>query len=172
MRHAAARIGIAVATAVFVTLVIISLGRLSDHYDGQQAAITALQDQVRSLGAEPVAGPSTTGAQGNPGRDGRDGRDGTTSVTILTVPGPTVEGPPGPQSTTPGPPGPQGEQGPPGESIMGPPGKDGADGANGQPGAPGESAFPFTFTIPGVGTVTCTSTLTPCVVTTAGSARK
>lgn len=173
VRRWVARGAVAVATAVFVVLVMTCLGRLSDHDAGQQSAIAALQDQVRSLGAEPVAGPTpTAGPSGRDGRDGKDGTDGTNTVTVITVPGPTVEGPTGPESTVPGPTGPAGPQGPQGpQGASGTPGTNGVDGANGQPGQPGLSAYPFTFTIFGQ-TFVCSSPLTPCEDTTAETARK
>lgn len=100
---------------------------------------TALEDQVRSLGEQPVVevpargpqGPQgETGAtgprgpmgpRGLPGEDGDDGIDGER--------GPAGE--PGPRGET-GPPGPAGEQGPPG-----PPGPAGPTGPRGPEGPPG-----------------------------------
>lgn len=129
---------------------------------------TALQDQVRSLGATPVvtpeqlAGPAGVagerGATGEPGPAGTPGSDG-----LPGSPGPAGEpgtaGSPGPAGSdglngqngadgNPGPAGPQGDPGP-----AGPQGDPGATGPAGEPGKPPAS---FTITDPPFGDRTCT----------------
>lgn len=110
--------------------------RLHDQLAEVEAANAALAEQVRELGAVPIAetdGSRTPtviplrGPQGIPGVTGPRGR-----------PGVTVEGPRGPA-------GPAGESitgpaGPPGDSVTGPPGKDGKDGKDGESitGPPGK----------------------------------
>lgn len=129
---------------------------------------TALQDQVRSLGAVPVvtpeqlAGPAGVagerGAQGLPGVAGPQGLPGADS----TVPGP--QGVPG-ASGSPGEPGSPGVPGAPGQDStvpgpQGPRGEPGADstvpGPQGQQGPVGPPPASFTIKDPLFGDRSCT----------------
>lgn len=134
------------ATALFLAVVTISaiaISYLLLQVDGLSRNLTATQQQVRSLGAEPVSPPApavraTPQVQPSPipgpsGINGRNGRDST-------VPGPSGQpGQPGKNGSSPpclseptqcrGTDGADGKDGTNGQD-----GKDGADGANGQPG--------------------------------------
>lgn len=97
---------------------------------------TALQDQVRSLGAVPVVTPEQlAGPAGVAGERGATGAAG-------------AQGLPGADSTVPGPQGAPGVSGSPGEpgspGVPGTPGQDGATGPQGPAGAPGADS-----TVPG-----------------------
>lgn len=152
--------------AVLVTLLgVVSLGWLLYRQDGAirslAASGTALSDQVRSLGGEPVvtdeqiAGPAgTAGLPGAPGMAGEDGANGEAGEP--GAPGaagePGAAGTPGADSTVPGPSGAAGTAGTPGapgaDGAPGQPGKDGLDGAQGPQGPPGEPPARFSFTDP------------------------
>lgn len=115
------------------------LGALARQAGDNADVAAALEQQVRSLGEQPVAtapapvgppgpigprgqvGPrGPMGPQGLPGTDGEDGtdgQDGSDGADGVGIPGPA--GPPGPPGPT-GPSGPPGPAGPPGEP--GPPG--------------------------------------------------
>ncbi len=136
--------------AVYFGVKYASLSGRSEDQDRQISALqqqasdnasvaSALEQQVRSLGEQPVAEAPAAGPQGPPGAtgprgpmgprglpgdDGDDGADGER--------GPAGErGPRG----EPGPPGPAGEEGPPGPpGPTGPPGPSGPPGPEGPPG--------------------------------------
>lgn len=133
------------AGIAMVAILAIWVQDLSAQLRDANAARDALAQQVRELGAKPVAGPpgsrgepgrSVTGPEGpsgppgprgKPGKDGKDGRNGKNGASGATVTGsPGVNGQPGPA----GPPGPQGVPGPAGPE--GPAGADGRDGKDGQ----------------------------------------
>lgn len=109
---------------------------------------TALQDQVRSLGATPVVTPEQlagpAGVAGERGATGAAGSQGPAGADS-TVPGPQGEpGQDGADSTVPGPagaPGPAGSAGEPG-----PAGPQGDPGQQGETGAPGKPPSSFTIT--------------------------
>lgn len=100
----------------------------------QEAASTALAEQVKRLGGKPVVDPpvveplpGAAGKDGSPGSPGAAGKDGA----------PGVDGKDG-QPGKPGAAGADGEDGEDGQpGPAGAPGEPGADGADGKDGAPG-----------------------------------
>jgi len=110
--------------------------RLHDQLEAVETANAALSEQVRDLGAEPIAetgdgvAPKLLPLQGPRGIPGVTGPRGPRG--IVGTPG--VDGRPGGNGKA-GAPGTAGPAGPEGEP--GPPGKDGAPGKDGQPGTNG-----------------------------------
>lgn len=130
----------ALALGGVIAWIILSIQGMTDDIQQKDADITALAQQVRSLGGKPVAGPrgqagksivgpkgdkgdpgpagpsGPPGPSGSPGEDGDDGSDGTEGAAgepgTVGATGPA--GPAGPQGE-PGPAGPQGEKGDTGE---------------------------------------------------------
>ena len=146
--------------------------------DQQQEASTALADQVRGLGEEPVVEPEALPSAGSPGADGKDGIAGKNGEPgkdgLDGKPGPPGKtGPAGAEGAAgadgsdgePGPAGPPGAKGDPGPA--GADGKDGALGAAGANGKDGRSVdsvscsgslgtFTFTYSDGTTQTVQCT----------------
>lgn len=163
LRRLVLALGAAALLVGAVTLV--ALWRAQDAVTSSEATsaalagdVAALREQVRSLGATPVApapevrvergATGDRGPAGPPGRDGRDARPASMDELVAAVSlfcGPTsCIGPQGPQ----GPAGPQGPTGPQGET--------GAAGPAGPPGEPGPAPQSFTFTAQGQRTFECT----------------
>lgn len=156
-----ARRGWAIVAAFAAGLIVSGLGtalaELPARTDRNADYASALQEQVRSLGAEPIPKDGENGSDGKDGasgRDGRDGRDGETVVVQVPTTGVQgAQGTDGTDSTTPGPAGPSGPAGPAGpEGPTGPAGRDGLNGTNGMDGLPPAQ---WTFTIPGIGEFDC-----------------
>ena len=144
--------------------IVLSIQTMAQDGKQKDADIAALSQQVRGLGATPVAGPSGSpgkagaagdrGSRGPRGSTGPAGASGKPAPTLTPSPGASgasgAPGKPGADSTVPGPPGPSstvaGPSGPPGPA--GNNGTDGKDGSNGKPPAS------WTFTYLGV-TYTC-----------------
>lgn len=133
------------------------LAGFSFIYYGQQLEerddnISALEDQVESLGEEPVIDSTPNGGdkgdqgdrgeRGPRGDTGDRGSPGKTGATGAVGP-PGAQGGAGPEGPE-GPPGDPGEEGPQGE--VGPAGPVGEAGATGPPGQDGRTPTSFTFT--------------------------
>ncbi|MFB9687717.1 hypothetical protein [Amycolatopsis plumensis] len=104
---------------------------LTARADTAEQAVGKLADQVRGLGAVPVAAPGQPGAVGATGATGQRGEPGQTPPCLLTAT--QCVGAPG-KDGQPGQPGTNGVDGQPGQ-----PGKDGANGTDGKDGADGVS---------------------------------
>lgn len=130
---------------VLVGLAVLGVAVLSfmDQKNELQRSVTALAEQVTSLGGTPVVQPpgipGPTGAAGTDGRDGRDGTDGTTAP-CATEPA-QCRGEPG-RTGPPGDTGEVGETGPPGQDATGVPGQPGVPGQTGQKGDTGQQGPP------------------------------
>lgn len=109
----------AISLGAVLAWIVLSIQSMAQDGKQKDADIAALSQQVRGLGATPVAGPS-----GSPGKTGASGARGPKGDK-------GDKGDPGPTGAA-GPTGPVGSPGPSGS-----PGTDGASGSNGTAGEPG-----------------------------------
>ncbi len=123
---------------------------LITQLDEERAKVDALYEQLRSVGEDPVVGPSTsspsspgpsgpTGPQGVPGDDGR----APTAAEVLEAVNAYCASVGGCKGV-PGTPGTNGTNGQPGESVVGPQGPAGPPGPAGADGLPGMNGISVT----------------------------
>ena len=157
----------AIALGAAFAWILLSIQGMNQDLRAKDASIAALAQQVKGLGATPVAGPSgipgkagavgARGPRGFRGSPGPSGASGKPAPTLTSSPGPSgasgAPGKPGADSTVPGPSGPPGA-----DSTVagpsGPPGPAGSDGTDGRDGSDGKPPASWTFTYLGT-TYTC-----------------